>query len=70
MNDDTVERLELKIAFLERAGTELSDVVYAQQREIAELRARLADLVGRLEAAAAQSAERAYTIEEEKPPHY
>jgi SlyX protein len=70
MNDDTIERLELKIAFLERAAAELSDVVYGQQRELAHLRARLTDLAGRLEAAAAQGAERPYTLEEEKPPHY
>ncbi len=30
MQDETVERLELKIAYLERAGQELSDVVYRQ----------------------------------------
>lgn len=37
MSDDATERLELKIAFLERASAELSDVVYAQQREIVNL---------------------------------
>ena len=50
MHDDITERLELKIAFLERASAELSDVVYAQQREIASLQARLEALASRLEA--------------------
>jgi len=68
MDEDTVERLELKIAFLERASAELSDVVYAQQREIDSLRTRLAQLAGQMEARSQEN--RPYTIEEEKPPHY
>jgi SlyX protein len=68
MSDDSTERLELKIAFLERASAELSDVVYAQQREIVNLQARLTELARRLEAAS--ESQTPYTIEEEKPPHY
>jgi uncharacterized coiled-coil protein SlyX len=68
MDDDIVERLELKIAFLERASAELSDVVYAQQRAIEILRERLAQLEGRMKASS--EVERPYTLEEEKPPHY
>jgi SlyX protein len=68
MNDDTVERLELKIAFLERASMELSDVVYAQQRQIDFLRQRLAELASQMETRS--QGERPYTLEEEKPPHY
>jgi SlyX protein len=68
MNEETVERLELKIAFLERASTELSDVVYAQQRQIDALRTQLAELASRVEAPA--QGDRPYTIEDEKPPHY
>jgi uncharacterized coiled-coil protein SlyX len=68
MNEDAVERLELKIAFLERASAELSDVVYAQQRQIDLLRTRLAELASQMEERSAD--ERPYTIEEEKPPHY
>jgi SlyX protein len=69
MNEDTVERLELKIAYLERATTELSDVVYAQQREIDALRARLTQLASQMEERLQQQ-DRPYTLEEEKPPHY
>ncbi len=64
----TLEQIEIKIAFLERANTELSDVVYRQEREIEALKLQLAAVLGRLEAA--QGAERAWTPEEEKPPHY
>jgi SlyX protein len=68
MNEDMVERLELKIAFLERASTELSDVVYAQQRQIDALQASLAQLASQMEARLSE--DRPYTSEEEKPPHY
>ena len=63
------ESLETKIAYLERANTELSDVVYRQKKEIDELKARLSILSSRLDAAQAESG-RPYTLEEEKPPHY
>ncbi len=65
---ETLERLELKIAYLERANTELSDVVYRQQREIAELQERFAALRDRFETLKSQPTQ--YTAEEEKPPHY
>lgn len=69
MTPETLENLETKIAFLERANTELSDVVYRQQQEIDELRSRIAGLAARLDAAQAETG-RPYTLEEEKPPHY
>ncbi len=64
----TLEQIEIRIAYLEKANTELSDVVYQQRQEIEILRARLAALVGRLEAE--QSQPTAYSPEDEKPPHY
>jgi SlyX protein len=67
-SDEKLEALETKIAFLERANTELSDVVYRQKKELDELRARISGLAARLDAA--QNEERAYTLEEERPPHY
>ena len=63
-----VERLESKIAFLERANNELSDVVYRQHQEIQALRARLDSLAERLTAVSAPSETR--TLEDERPPHY
>jgi SlyX protein len=68
MNDDTVERIQTKIAFLERANTDLSDVVFRQQQEIRALGARIKDVAERLETA--QSEERTRAPEDERPPHY
>ena len=68
MNSDAIERLETKIAFLESANVELSDVVYRQSQEIQALRARFDALAQRLEAAQTPDAVR--TPEEERPPHY
>jgi uncharacterized coiled-coil protein SlyX len=68
LNDETIERLELKLAFLERANTELSDVVYRQQQELDELQQRFAALKDQLEALASQPP--AYSMADEKPPHY
>lgn len=68
LNDETIERLELKLAFLERANTELSDVVYRQQLQLDELQQRFAALKERMESLASQPA--AYSMADEKPPHY
>lgn len=68
MNNDVLERLETKLAYLEKATNELSDVVYRQQQEIATLHDTLSVLASRLEAL--KTNERAYTLEEERPPHY
>ncbi|HVF15310.1 MAG TPA: SlyX family protein [Steroidobacteraceae bacterium] len=68
MNDDTVEQLEIKIAFLERAMNELSDVVFKQQREIAALNEGVALLSGRFDTL--KGTEPGYTAEQERPPHY
>lgn len=66
--DPRLEQLEMKVAYLEQANTELSDELFRQRREIEELRERISTLTGRLEAA--QSQPTAYTPEQEKPPHY
>jgi SlyX protein len=66
--NETLEQIESKIAFLERANTELSDVVYQQRRELDELRARIAMLAQRFDSA--QPQDQPYTLEDEKPPHY
>jgi SlyX protein len=68
MNSDAIEQIETKIAFLESANVELSDVVYRQQQEIRALRARVDALAQRLEAA--QTPETPRTPEDERPPHY
>ena len=68
MTSEEIERIETKIAFLESANVELSDVVYRQQQEIAALRARLDALAQRIDAAQSPYPQR--TPEEERPPHY
>ncbi len=68
MDSDAIETIETKIAFLESANGELSDVVYRQQQEIQSLRARLDALAERLDAA--QAPEETRTPEEDRPPHY
>jgi SlyX protein len=68
MTSDEIERIETKIAFLESANVDLSDVVYRQQQEIAALHARIDALAQRLEVAQTPYTPR--TPEEERPPHY
>ena len=68
INEDAVERIELRIAYLERANNDLSEVVYRQQREIDALRAELTVVSGKLQAALTEQT--VYTAEQERPPHY
>ncbi|AMN45701.1 hypothetical protein ACG33_00975 [Steroidobacter denitrificans] len=63
-----MEHIESKIAFLERANMELSDVVYRQQQELEELRMRLSLLATQLESLRGEDP--TYTAEQERPPHY
>lgn len=66
--DQRLEQLEIKLAFVEQANAQLSEVVFRQQQAIDALREEIHSLAGRL--AASQSQPTAYTAEEEKPPHY
>ena len=66
--NEAIERLEIKIAFLEAANVELSDAVYRQQKELDALRERIAQLVNRFDELANKPGE--WTAEEEIPPHY
>ncbi|MFM1886789.1 MAG: hypothetical protein RL026_1946 [Pseudomonadota bacterium] len=66
--NDRLENVEVRIAFLEQANSELSDTVYQLRRDLEALRAEFATLAQRWEAA--QTAPTAYTAEQEKPPHW
>jgi SlyX protein len=72
MSDAALELIETKIAYLERANAELSDVVYRQQREIQALAEALATqtkiLAERIQSI--QADERPPAADEERPPHY
>lgn len=64
---DPLEQVQSKIAYLERAMAELSDVVFRQHREIQALEAQLKAVRDRLEAA---PSEEGRSAEQERPPHY
>lgn len=66
MNEERLEQLESKIAFLEQANAQLSDEVLHQQGLLLRLQARLRDLESLL--AADKPAEP--NAADERPPHY
>lgn len=68
MTDATTERIEMKLAYLEQANQELSDVVYRQEQEIQKLVLQLAALSSRMDSMRSEPEQ--YTAEEERPPHY
>jgi uncharacterized coiled-coil protein SlyX len=63
-----LEQIQTKIAFLESAVAELSDVVFRQHQEIQLLEAKLKALADRLRSAQFDYGSR--TPEQERPPHY
>ncbi|MDB2409927.1 SlyX family protein [Pseudomonadales bacterium] len=67
MINDIVE-LETKIAFLEKHINELSDVLYAQQKQIDELGTKYVNLKDHL--TNIEQPDGATAEEDEKPPHY
>ena len=68
MNDETLEQIQTKIAFLERAASELSDVVFRQDKEIQALQTKLKAVSDRLNGL--QSDESPRSPDLERPPHY
>jgi SlyX protein len=63
-----LDQIEIKLAHLERALSELNDVVIRQQREIELLTARNRQLKHQLEVL--EAGDGATTDGFEKPPHY
>lgn len=61
------EQIEIKIAYLEKANAELSDVVYRQGQELESLRAQMTELLRRLDAMQTPAA---FSPQDELPPHY
>ena len=66
--NDRLETLEVKLAHLERALQELSDVVWRQQQQLDAADARHQELLDRL--AAADRGDDAAPEQFEIPPHY
>ena len=72
-NDDKqgsqIEELQVKIAFLEQAFSQLSDEYFAQQKEMQQLSRKLEALVDKL-AKTDSVNENTDTVVDERPPHY
>ena len=68
MDARSIEQIETKIAFLERANAELSDVVFRQHRDIEALREQLSSLALRFQGR--ESDQPARPPQDERPPHY
>lgn len=64
---NSIEQLEIKVAYLEEANSQMSEEIYQLRQQLEGLRQKIDTLTGRFEAAAAQTA---YSPEDEKPPHY
>jgi SlyX protein len=65
--DDSLERVQSKIAYLERAIVELSDAVFRQHRDIQSIEAQLKAMRDRM---AGTPSDELRTLEQERPPHY
>jgi SlyX protein len=68
MADDALEQIQSKIAYLERAINELSDVVFRQHNDTKALEAQVKTLRDRLQGPQFEEIQR--TAEQERPPHY
>ncbi|MSR15633.1 MAG: SlyX family protein [Gammaproteobacteria bacterium] len=68
MGDMTPEQIELKIAFLEHAHQQLSDVVYRQQRELENLRTQMTAYQRQIDTW--KSEQMPVAPVDERPPHY
>lgn len=69
MNEDQVDRLEMKIAFQEDLLQKLDDAVFAQQQQILLLEDQVRVLSQQLQQIATTRPE-ALPVVDERPPHY
>ena len=69
MMNSSLEALEVKVAFLEDAISQLSDEFYAQQKEMLTLKAQQQRLLNRLQDAQSGD-DSAPEASDERPPHY
>jgi SlyX protein len=65
--DDPLERVQTKIAYLEHAMAELSDAVFRQHQDIQSIEAQLKAIRERMSGAPSDDGR---TLEQERPPHY
>ena len=69
MNEDQVDRLEMKIAFQEDLLQKLDDAVFAQQQQILLLEDQVRVLSEQLQQIATTRSD-AMSVVDEPPPHY
>jgi uncharacterized coiled-coil protein SlyX len=68
MSGESLEQIQSKIAYLERAATDLSDVVFRHHNQIKALEAQLQALKEQLGATQLEDPTR--SPDQERPPHY
>ncbi len=68
MNEERLEKIESKIAFLEDAVDDLNKTLYAQQKQIDQLQAIIESLVSHVRELSDTVGERGPA--NERPPHY
>ncbi len=66
--NERIEQLEIKVAFLEQANSQLGEELFRLRQAIEAVQGQVHALTGRFEAASHAPTE--YAAEEEKPPHY
>ena len=69
VSQSVVEELEVKVAFLEQAMSELSDEYYEQQKELNSLSGLVQGLLEKLTKIESEESG-SETIVDERPPHY
>lgn len=69
MSNDAIEELQVKVAFLEEALSELSDEYYQQQKLLDKMAAMIERLNNKLDERASEGLEASSDVDE-KPPHY
>ena len=69
MNEDQVDRLEMKIAFQEDLLQKLDDAVFAQQQQILLLEDQVRVLSEQLQQIATTRSD-VMSVVDERPPHY
>jgi len=70
MNDQRLDALEEKLAYLEANNAELSEEIFRQQQEIAALTKAHQQLLDRLQRLEDAEASTVNSVSMEKPPHY
>jgi SlyX protein len=68
MSEERLEKIESKIAFLEDAVEDLNKTIYAQQKQIDQLRAVIESLVSRVRDLSGTV--EAFGPADQRPPHY